>query len=94
MFPIGWMYYFGTNLENKFDVPGFWPRPEESHRIPHDKDELKEELVRLRAQTVENRRRRRREAEVAALEMNKMGGNGGGEGDDEQKAEQFKRLKQ
>ena len=48
MFPIGWMYYFGTNLENRFSVPDFWPKPENSHKIPFEKDEIRDELQRMK----------------------------------------------
>ena len=58
MFPIGIMYYFGTNLDNRFKVPDFWPRPEETHRIPYEKEEIKGELERLRRQRLERRRKR------------------------------------
>lgn len=47
MFPIGIMYYFGTNLDERFAVPGFWPKAEHSHKIPFDRDEIKQEYVRL-----------------------------------------------
>ena len=46
-FPIGWMYYFGTNLENRFAVPDFWPTQEQSHKIPFERDEIKAEVLRI-----------------------------------------------
>lgn len=58
MFPIGWMYYFGTNLESRFSVPDFWPPPETTHRIPHDREDLLAELERMKAQRLERRARR------------------------------------
>ncbi|KAL8814137.1 MAG: hypothetical protein Q9223_006619, partial [Gallowayella weberi] len=58
LFPIGWMYYFGTNLENRFAVPDFWPAPEMTHKIPFERDELKAELERLRRVRLEGRARR------------------------------------
>ena len=58
MFPIGWMYYFGTNLESRFSVPDFWPKPENTHRIPFERDELKEELERLKQMRLQRRARR------------------------------------
>lgn len=58
MFPIGWMYYFGTNLESRFSVPDFWPKPETTHRIPFERDELKEELERLKNKRLERRAKR------------------------------------
>ncbi|EPE29886.1 hypothetical protein GLAREA_01046 [Glarea lozoyensis ATCC 20868] len=48
MFPIAIMYYYGTNLDNQFAVPGFWPKPEQTNRIPFEKDEIRSELERLR----------------------------------------------
>jgi protein PET100 len=58
IFPIGWMYYFGTNLDERFSVPGFWPTAEQSHKIPLDKEEIDRELARMR--TVDAVRRERR----------------------------------
>ena len=65
MFPIAWMYYFGTNLENRFQVPDFWPKPEQTNRIPFEKKEIQNELERLRARRLE-RRARRLESEKAS----------------------------
>lgn len=48
LFPIGWMYYFGTNLEERFSVPGFWPSTDQSHKIPESKEEIDQELSRMR----------------------------------------------
>ncbi|KAF8457243.1 hypothetical protein BGX38DRAFT_1265989 [Terfezia claveryi] len=58
LFPIGIMYYFGTNLDERFAVPDFWPRKEETHRIPFEKDEIRGELERLRRRRLERRERR------------------------------------
>ncbi|EXJ62908.1 hypothetical protein A1O7_03351 [Cladophialophora yegresii CBS 114405] len=59
-FPIGYMYYFGTNLENRFSVPGFWPTQEQSHRIPYERDEIRAEIERhqrvLRERRTESQR--------------------------------------
>ncbi|KAI5804069.1 hypothetical protein DFH27DRAFT_391842 [Peziza echinospora] len=66
LFPIGVMYYFGTNLDERFSVPDFWPKKEETHRIPFEKDEIKSELERLRTRRLE-RRARRLAAEAEAL---------------------------
>ena len=43
------MYYFGTNLDQRFNVPDFWPKPEETNKIPFDKEDIGKELERLRA---------------------------------------------
>ncbi|KAI4286022.1 MAG: hypothetical protein L6R35_004514 [Caloplaca aegaea] len=67
MFPIGWMYYFGTNLESRFSVPDFWPAPESTHKIPHEREELLAELERLKNQRLQ-RRARRLELEAQAKE--------------------------
>lgn len=42
------MYYFGTNLDDRFKVKGFWPTEEQSHKIPLDKEEIDKELSRMR----------------------------------------------
>lgn len=69
MFPIGIMYYFGTNLDGKFSVPDFWPKPEQTHRIPYEREEIKAELERLKARNAEMKRvRERREMEEALRE--------------------------
>ncbi|EEQ91575.1 hypothetical protein RJZ56_006032 [Blastomyces dermatitidis] len=47
LFPIGWMYYFGTNLEERFSVPGFWPTKEQSHKIPLELGDIEKELARM-----------------------------------------------
>ena len=52
------MYYFGTNLENRFSVPDFWPKPEETYRIPFEKQEIQSELKRLEAKRLERRKKR------------------------------------
>lgn len=41
------MYYFGTNLEERFAVPDFWPKPEQSHKIPLEREEIDQEIERL-----------------------------------------------
>ncbi|USP80514.1 hypothetical protein yc1106_07788 [Curvularia clavata] len=52
------MYYFGTNLDGRFSVPDFWPKPGQTHKIPYDRDEIAKELERLKARNLENKRRR------------------------------------
>lgn len=52
------MYYFGTNLEERFNIPDFWPAPETTHKIPFDRDEIQAEAVRLRAKRLAKRARR------------------------------------
>ncbi|KAI9673094.1 MAG: hypothetical protein M1829_004408 [Trizodia sp. TS-e1964] len=58
MFPIGFMYYFGTNLDRRFSVPDFWPSPNQSHKIPFERDEIEAELLRLQKQRLDRRARR------------------------------------
>ena len=36
-------------------LPGFWPKKEETHRIPFEKCEIKTELERLRRRRLERR---------------------------------------
>ncbi|KAI9049575.1 hypothetical protein LZ554_006602 [Drepanopeziza brunnea f. sp. 'monogermtubi'] len=58
MFPIAFMYYYGINLDKRFAVPDFWPRPEQTNRIPFERDEIHSELERLRRRRLELRNRR------------------------------------
>lgn len=68
-FPIGIMWYFGTNLDNRFSVPDFWPKPEQTNKIPFERSEIEEELARMRAQRLERRAiRLEREAKMQELE--------------------------
>lgn len=68
-FPIGWMYYFGTNLDERFDVPDYWPTKEQSHTLPYDHKELKEEVMRLqREMRAKAERRRVLEAQAGGSE--------------------------
>jgi len=64
MFPIAWMWYFGTNLDTRFSVPDFWPAPETTHKIPFEREELKEMSERLKSERLERRRRRLEQARV------------------------------
>lgn len=65
LFPIGWMYYFGTNLEERFTVPGFWPTAEQSHKIPETKEDIEAELSRMRTlDAVRAKRRQQQEEEM------------------------------
>ncbi|KAK3938381.1 hypothetical protein QBC46DRAFT_390496 [Diplogelasinospora grovesii] len=75
MFPIGIMYYFGTNLDNRFVVPDFWPRAENANTVPTERDEIKAELERLRARRlyVRDMRERRLQQEEAAAQAPQQG---------------------
>jgi protein PET100 len=55
MFPIGWMYYFGTNLDNKFSVKDFWPTKEQLNRIPTEREDIQEELERMKKRRLQKR---------------------------------------
>ncbi|KAK7736279.1 hypothetical protein SLS53_007114 [Cytospora paraplurivora] len=68
-FPIAFMSYFGTNLDNRFAVPDFWPKPEEANSIPTERDEIKAELERLRARRLYLRNKRLAEQPAAAQEQ-------------------------
>ena len=65
LFPIGWMYYFGTNLDDRFATKGFWPTAEQSHKIPLDKEEIDKELARMRMVDA-SKREQRQAAEAQA----------------------------
>ena len=58
MFPIGIMYYFGTNLDSRFAVPDFWPKESQTNKIPYEREEIAEELERLKAKRLAARARR------------------------------------
>lgn len=70
MFPIGWMYYFGTNLESRFSVPDFWPEEGTTHKIPFEREEIKELAQQLKADRLERKRKR---LEKARAEMRENG---------------------
>jgi protein PET100, fungi type len=55
------MWYFGTNLEQRFAVPDFWPTQAQSHTIPFEKEEIKAELERMQRDM--RRKKEEREAE-------------------------------
>jgi len=57
LFPIMSMYYFGTNLENRFSVPGFWPTQEQSHKIPFEREEIRAEVQRIQQKMADLRTR-------------------------------------
>lgn len=65
------MYYFGTNLDDRFHVAGFWPSAEQSHKIPLEKEEIDNEIARMRKVSALRRERRR-------VEMERQGGESGG----------------
>ena len=71
MFPIAIMYYYGTNLDRRFSVPDFWPKPEQTNRIPFEKEEIHSELERLRQRRLYLREKR--------LEQDKAARRGEGE---------------
>lgn len=58
MFPIGFMYYFGVNLDSRFAVPDFWPKKGETNEIPFEKEEIAQELERLKQRRLAARARR------------------------------------
>ncbi|KAK5137066.1 hypothetical protein LTR08_001075 [Meristemomyces frigidus] len=58
MFPIGIMYYFGTNLDSRFAVPDFWPKDNQTHKIPFEKEDIQEELRLLKQRRLQARERR------------------------------------
>ncbi|KAK0115925.1 hypothetical protein ONS95_012966 [Cadophora gregata] len=76
MFPIAIMYYYGTNLDKRFAVPDFWPKPEQTNRIPFDKEEIHSELERLRQRRMYLRSKRLEQ------EAQGQGRNGSAEGND------------
>ena len=67
LFPIGVMYYFGTNLDGKFSVPDFWPKEGQTHKIPYEREEIKKELERLKAKNLEAKHAREAEERRRAI---------------------------
>ena len=69
------MYYFGTNLDARFNVPDFWPTAEQSHKIPYDKADIKKEVERyqLQMRDVAERRKRAEQLERGKMEEEKAG---------------------
>jgi protein PET100, fungi type len=67
-FPIGYMYYFGTNLESRFSVPGFWPTQEQSHKIPFEREEIRAEIERAQRNLRERKERELQREKVAAAQ--------------------------
>lgn len=55
MFPIGWMYYFGTNLDNKFSVKDFWPTKEQLNKIPTEREDISAEVERMKRRRLQLR---------------------------------------
>lgn len=81
-FPIGWMYYFGTNLENRFAVPDFWPTQEQSHKIPFEREEIKAEVLRINELMRERQLGRLEEAKEQFRRSRRQGEAGGGGGEE------------
>lgn len=71
------MYYYGTNLDNRFAVPNFWPKPEQTNKIPFEREEIQAELERLRRKRLFLREKRLERDDGAGGNGN---GNGGAEG--------------
>jgi protein PET100, fungi type len=65
-FPIGYMWYFGTNLEQRFAVPDFWPTQAQSHKIPFEKEEIKAELLRMQQEMRARKEEREAEGRMAS----------------------------
>ncbi|EME47575.1 hypothetical protein DOTSEDRAFT_122458 [Dothistroma septosporum NZE10] len=70
MFPIGFMYYFGINLDSRFNVPDFWPKEGQTHQIPFERDEIAEEIKILKERRLAARAQRlAREAQGESTEV-------------------------
>ncbi|CAM9017791.1 unnamed protein product [Wickerhamomyces anomalus] len=51
------MYYVGVDADKKFNVPGFWPDPETTNKIPKERHEIQAELARMKRERIEKRQR-------------------------------------
>ncbi|KAF2837012.1 hypothetical protein M501DRAFT_938672 [Patellaria atrata CBS 101060] len=69
LFPIGIMYYFGTNLDQRFSVPDFWPNPNQVNKIPTEREDIEAELKRLKARRLALRDARLRKEEEQRRQM-------------------------
>jgi protein PET100, fungi type len=82
------MWYFGTNLEQRFAVPDFWPTQAQSHTIPFEKEEIKAELERMqrdmRRKKEEREAEGRRMLEGARTAFREREGGDGGDGKQQQ----------
>lgn len=76
------MYYFGTNLENRFAVPDFWPTQEQSHKIPFEREEIKAEVLRINELMRERQLGRLEEAKEQFRRSRRQGEAGGGGGEE------------
>lgn len=70
MFPIGIMFYYGHNLDHRFNVPDFWPKPNSTHRIPFERDEIKSELDRLKERRLYIREQRLKREQILQEQEN------------------------
>jgi len=79
------MYYFGTNLDNRFAVPDFWPKPEQTHKIPYEREEIKLEVERMKQRRLEMKKIR---DEMRGRQAATGGGSDGvtGQADDEMRS--------
>ena len=66
------MYYFGTNLENRFSVPDFWPSAQQSYQIPFEREEISKELERR----MEIKKALKKERETRLADAIRTGGAG------------------
>jgi hypothetical protein len=49
------MYYFGTNLDEKFTVKDFWPTKEQLNKIPTEREDIQEEIERMKRRRLKKR---------------------------------------
>lgn len=67
-------------------MPDFWPTQEQSHKIPYDKEELREEVIRIQREIrdkklAEQKRREQVETALGAFKKEREGSlKQGGEG--------------
>lgn len=73
MFPIAWMYYFGTNLDTRFTVPDFWPEPESTHKIPFEKEDQLDMVKKLKDARLEKRRQRLEREQQEGVKIESLG---------------------
>ncbi|ODV90004.1 hypothetical protein CANCADRAFT_99496 [Tortispora caseinolytica NRRL Y-17796] len=66
--PIGAMYYAGVDPDKRFGIRDFWPAPETLNYPPHEFDDVKSELARMK----EERKKRRESQEQKLKELEEL----------------------
>lgn len=72
LLPIAVMYYIGIDTDKKLNVPGFWPDPSATNKIPKEPYEIKAELLRMQRADAAKRARLEERARQQGLTEEKV----------------------